>query len=117
MHVYTSTEEGRIGESAIFHLKSNFAFDRFHYVIISKGAMVHSSQEMLTHATKMTTFAVPISNEMVPTFKVVAMLTNPLGDLIADSVTIPVQSLNRYKVITFRHAITLVSYTWNVGIH
>ena len=33
LYVYSSTEQGRIGESAIFHVKSNHAFERFQYVV------------------------------------------------------------------------------------
>lgn len=35
---------------------------------------------------------------MAPTFKLVASVVSPLGELIADSVTIPVASINRYKM-------------------
>jgi hypothetical protein len=38
---------------------------------------------------------------MAPTFKLVAMIVSPVGELVADSVTIPVQSFNRYKVTKF----------------
>ncbi len=59
---------------------------------------MYSTQQAMPHASRSTTFAVTVSDEMVPTFKVVAMVVTPTGDLIADSVTIPVLSLNRYKV-------------------
>lgn len=35
---------------------------------------------------------------MAPTFKLVASVVSPLGELVADSVTIPVASINRYKM-------------------
>ena len=65
---------------------------------MSKGAIVYSTHHTLVHASRATNFAVTISNEMVPTFKLVVMVTSPFGDVIADSVTVPVQSVNRFKV-------------------
>lgn len=68
--------------------------------------MVQGATESRPHATNLVTFSVPVSTEMAPTFKLVAMIISPLGDLMADSVTIPVQSINRYKVI---HLIELIA--------
>ena len=64
--------------------------------------MVHGATESHSHNTKLVTFSVPVSTEMAPTFKLVAMIVSPLGDLVADSVTIPVHSINRYKVIKLK---------------
>ena len=33
VNVVTSTEQGRLGENAIFHLRSNFAFQVYSYVV------------------------------------------------------------------------------------
>lgn len=66
--------------------------------MISKGLVIHGATVANPHATRLVTFAVPISTEMAPTFKLVASLVSPLGELVADSVTIPVASINRYKM-------------------
>ena len=66
--------------------------------MISKGLVIHGATETHPHPTKLVTFSVPVSSEMAPTFKLVAMIVSPVGELVADSVTIPVQSFNRYKV-------------------
>jgi hypothetical protein len=63
--------------------------------------MIHGATETHPHPTKLVTFSVPVSSEMAPTFKLVAMIVSPVGELVADSVTIPVQSFNRYKVTKF----------------
>lgn len=67
--------------------------------ISSKGVVVQGVQRVHHHPTKSLTFSVPVSTEMAPTFKLVAMVLCPSGELIADSVTVPVQSINRYKVL------------------
>ena len=66
--------------------------------IISKGMVIHGDQQNSDHSIKSTTFAVPVATEMAPTFKLVIMVINPLNELVADSVTVPVRSINRYKV-------------------
>lgn len=123
--ISTSTTQGAVGHNAVLHLKSNFFFEVFQYVvsdggkcahlfdpacydgllfvllqILSKGVVVYNAQEVCTKYSKMVTFTVPISVDMIPSFKVVVSIVSPTGDLIADSVTIPVESINRYKVYT-----------------
>ena len=71
------------------------------YQIISTGLVIHGVTESHPHPTKLLTFSVPISTEMAPTFKLVAMIVNPLGELVADSVTVPVKCFHRYKVCSF----------------
>jgi CD109 antigen len=66
--------------------------------VVSKGLVIHGATETHPHPAKLVTFSVPVSSEMAPTFRLVAMVVNPVGELMADSVTIPVQSFNRYKV-------------------
>ena len=126
-HVSTSTEQGAVGENAILHLRSNFGFQSFSYVVcyflmihkillrytkhvigiliyntlkqvISKGVVIHGAQRNLLHATKSFTFSLPVATDMAPTFKLIVMVINPINELVADSVTIPVKSMNRYKV-------------------
>ena len=69
--------------------------------MVSKGLVIHGATETHPHPTKLVTFSVPVSSEMAPTFKLVAMVVSPVGELVADSVTIPVKSFNRYNVKTF----------------
>ncbi len=37
--------------------------------------------------------------DMAPTFKLLVTIVNPMGELVADSVTVPVRSINRYQVV------------------
>uniref|UniRef100_A0A0P5QY90 Macroglobulin complement-related protein n=1 Tax=Daphnia magna TaxID=35525 RepID=A0A0P5QY90_9CRUS len=98
VHVATSTEQGRLGENAVIHLRSNFGLQVYSYVVVSKGLVVYGATESHPHPTKLLTFSVPVSSEMAPTFKLVAMVVSPAGELLADSVTIPVHSFNRFTV-------------------
>lgn len=68
--------------------------------MVSKGLIIYGATEVQPHPRKSLTFSVPVSGEMAPTFKLVAMIVNPVGELVTDSVTIPVQSFNRYKVFS-----------------
>ena len=67
--------------------------------VISKGAIIHGSQQDHGHPTKSLTFSVPVSMDMAPTFKLLVTIVNPMGELVADSVTVPVRSINRYQVV------------------
>uniref|UniRef100_A0A0P4XT60 Macroglobulin complement-related protein n=1 Tax=Daphnia magna TaxID=35525 RepID=A0A0P4XT60_9CRUS len=98
VHVATSTEQGRLGENAVIHLRSNFGLQVYSYVVVSKGLVVYGATGSHPHPTKLLTFSVPVSSEMAPTFKLVAMVVSPAGELLADSVTIPVHSFNRFTV-------------------
>nr|CAH0103527.1 unnamed protein product [Daphnia galeata] len=107
IHVGTSTEKGRLGENAVIHLRSNFEFQVYSYVVVSKGLVIHGSTETHPHPTKLVTFSIPVSSEMAPTFKLVAMVVSPVGELVADSVTIPVQSFNLESPSAIRRGETL----------
>ncbi len=65
---------------------------------MSKVLVVPGATEKHQHPTKLVTFFVHLSSEMAPTFKLLAMVVIPVGELMSDSVTIPVKSFNRYKV-------------------
>ena len=98
-HLSTSTKpRAIIGHNAIFHLRTNFPFSTYSYVIVSKGLVIHGEQLMTNQqATRLLTFAVPVAVEMAPSFKLVATILSPNGQLVADSITVPVNSFNRYK--------------------
>ena len=98
VHISTSTRQGAVSENAIFHLRANFAFNSFSFSVVSKGLLVHGEQQTRPHDVRLVTFSVPVSTEMAPTFKLVASILSPAGELIADSVTVPVVGLNRYKI-------------------
>ncbi|XP_059351436.1 CD109 antigen-like [Daphnia carinata] len=98
VHVATSTEYGQLGENAVLHLRSNFGFQLYSYVVVSKGLVIYGGTESHPHPTKLLTFSIPVSCDMAPTFKLIAMVVTPTGELLADSITIPVESFNRYKV-------------------
>lgn len=66
--------------------------------MVSKGLVIYGGTESHPHPTKLLTFSIPVSGEMAPSFKLIVMVVTPTGELLADSITIPVQSFNRYKV-------------------
>nr|CAH0098524.1 unnamed protein product [Daphnia galeata] len=66
-------------------------------VVVSKGLVIHGATETHPHPTKLVTFSVPVSSEMAPTFKLVAMVVSPIGELVADSVTISCEIIPRRR--------------------
>ena len=49
--------------------------------VVSKGVVIHEATEAHPHPTKFQgTFSVPVSSEMAPTFKLVAMVVSPVGE-------------------------------------
>ena len=64
---------------------------------ISKGVIIYGSHQDHAHPTKSITISV--SMDMGPTFKLLITVSNPFGELVADSVTVSVRSsINRYKL-------------------
>lgn len=86
--VSTSTAKPKVGEYIILHVQSNFYHDTFNYLIMSKGMILLSGQEVMQHNVH--TFAIPLSPEMAPVATAVVYYVERYGDVITDSLTFPV---------------------------
>lgn len=86
----------QVGEYIVFHVQSNFYVESFDYIVMSKGIILHSSQEIMTNNIR--TFAVTLSAEMAPAATVVVYTLARHGDIIADSLTFPVNGISRNNV-------------------
>lgn len=91
--VWTSTEKAKVGEYLVLHVQMNFYVESFNYLIMSKGTILVTSDEKMQHTIK--TFAVPLSPEMAPTATVVVWHVGHNGDVVADSLTLPVNGISR----------------------
>ncbi|KAG1660635.1 CD109 antigen [Nymphon striatum] len=95
IQVDTSSKKPQVGEYIIFHVRTNYFAQSFHYVLISKGIILSSGSEKMN--SKVKTFAIALSAEMAPTSTLVVYHVSKSGFLIADSITFPVNGISRNK--------------------
>ncbi|XP_067001675.2 CD109 antigen [Anabrus simplex] len=97
--VSTSTRDAKVGEYVIFHVQSNFYMEVFNYVVMSKGLILLTGQENMQDSIR--TFAVTLSAEMAPAATVVVYHIGRYGDIVADSLTFPVNGISRNNFTVF----------------
>jgi hypothetical protein len=68
----------------------------FNFVIMSKGIILLCGEEKMQ--TTIRTFAVTLSAEMAPVATVVVYHVGRYGDIVADSLTFPVNGISRNNV-------------------
>lgn len=95
LQITTSTKYPKVGEYIIFHVRSNYYVEWFSYLIISKGIVLLSGQEKMTSSIK--TFAVTLSPEMAPTSTVVVYDLARGSEVVAESLTFPVDGISKDK--------------------
>lgn len=91
--VTTSTEEPKVGEYIIFHIRTNFFLEDFSYLIMSKGVILVNDRETITDGLR--TIAVVLSAEMAPVATMVVWKITHQGQIVADSLTFPVNGISR----------------------
>lgn len=97
--VSTSTEKAKVGEYIILHVQTNYYVENFNYIIMSKGTILLHDQE--TMQDNIRTFAIPLSAEMAPVATAVVYHTGRYGEVIADSLTFPVNGISRNNFTLF----------------
>nr|BAR45628.1 macroglobulin complement-related 2 [Niponia nodulosa] len=95
LSVSTSTTEAKVGEYIIFHVRADFYVKEFSYVLVSKGIIIHGGTEALSSSIR--TFAVALSPEMAPSTTIVVYHISNEGEVVADSLTFPVNGISRNK--------------------
>lgn len=95
----TSTEKAKVGEYIILHVQTNYLIDTFNYIVMSKGTILLSQQE--TMQDNIRTFAIPLSAEMAPVATAVVYHVGRYGEVIADSLTFPVNGISRNNFTLF----------------
>ncbi|XP_054709212.1 CD109 antigen-like [Uloborus diversus] len=93
IQVSTSTRDPKVGEYIIFHVRADYYVKQFSYLIISKSIILLSGVEEMPASIK--TFAVSLSPEMAPTATVVVYDIAREGEVVADSLTFPVDGISR----------------------
>ncbi|XP_035435862.2 CD109 antigen [Spodoptera frugiperda] len=99
IRIATSTTDARVGEYIIFHVQSNFYMESFNYVVMSKGIILTSGQEIMQEGVR--TFAVTVSAEMAPVATVLVWSAQRRGHVLADSLTFPVNGISRNNFTVF----------------
>ncbi|KAG7173209.1 CD109 antigen-like 5, partial [Homarus americanus] len=97
VQVTSSTDEAKVGEFAIFHIRSNFPVHQFVYLIMSKGMLVHSAREV-THGVDVVTVSVAVASSMAPRFTLLVYVTTDDGEVLADAMALPVKFFNSMEV-------------------
>lgn len=93
IQISTSTKIPKVGEYLILHVRANYYVDQFSYVIVSKGIVLLTGREQMTSSIK--TFAISLSPEMAPSSTIVIYDIARGGEVIADSLTFPVDGISR----------------------
>ncbi|XP_064537574.1 CD109 antigen [Drosophila montana] len=91
--ITTSTEQPVVGEYIIFHIRTNFYLEEFNYLIMSKGVILINDREPIIEGIR--TIAVVLSAEMAPVATLVVWKITQQGQVVADSLTFPVNGISR----------------------
>ncbi|XP_012233435.2 CD109 antigen [Linepithema humile] len=97
--VSTSTEKAKVGEYMVFHVQTNFYIETFNYIIMAKGIILLAGEEHMQNSIR--TFAIPLSPEMAPVATAVVYYVGRYGDVVADSLTFPVNGISRNNFTVF----------------
>lgn len=97
--ISTSTEKPKVDEYMVFHVQTNFHIDAFNYIIMSKGIILLAGEDNMQHNIK--TFAIPLSPEMAPVATALVYYVDLYGEVVADSLTFPVNGISRNNFTVF----------------
>lgn len=89
----------QVGEYIVLRVESNFYAEKFHYLVIAKGIILVTGDEVLQNSVR--SLAIPLSAEMAPAATVVVYHVGQYGEVVGDSITIPVNGVSRNKASFF----------------
>ena len=82
-----------MGEYLILHVRTNFYAEAFNFIVLSKGIVLLTGSQ--SSSPSVTTLAIPLSAEMAPVATVVIYHVAKYGEVVADSLTFPVNGISR----------------------
>ena len=82
-----------MGEYLILHVRTNFYAETFNYIVVSKGIVLLTGSQ--SSSPSVTTLSIPLSAEMAPVSTVVIYHVAKYGEVVADSLTFPVNRISR----------------------
>ena len=98
IQVHSSTKDVQIGNYVVFHVKTNFPFASFDWMIVSKDIIWNNGRELGNNVhPEVKTFSVVVSPEMSPGFHVIVYTKIPVprcNQIIADSSYITLEQVS-----------------------
>ena len=98
IQVHSSTKDVRIGSYVVIHVKTNFAFASFDWLIFSKDLIVNNGRENGNNVhPEVKTFSVAVSPEMSPGFHILVYTKVPVSkcnEIIADHAYITLDTIS-----------------------
>ncbi|XP_076069383.1 CD109 antigen-like [Oratosquilla oratoria] len=97
IHVDSSnTDDVAIGSFAVFHVRANFAMDKFRYAIMAKSLLLYTATEEVMWTTgSVATLSVAVSSHMSPRFTFLVYHVTPDGEVLSDAIAVPVKNIGR----------------------
>ncbi|OXA61880.1 Complement C3 [Folsomia candida] len=88
-----------VSHFVVLQFQANFKPQHFHYVVVAKGLILTHSTEFLKNSWSLPrSFTVAVSPEMVPGFHVFVYVGLRTGEVVSDSVFVPVDNFQRHKL-------------------
>jgi hypothetical protein len=98
IQVHSSTKEVRIGSFVVLHVKTNFAFASFDWLILNKDLILNNGREYGNNVhPEVKTFSVAVSPEMSPGFHIMVYTKVPVSkcdEIIADHGYIAINTIS-----------------------
>ncbi|XP_061299281.1 complement C3 [Pezoporus flaviventris] len=98
LHLAVGATELQLGENLAvnFHLKTNNnnvwdSVPYFTYLIMSKGHIVHVGRQRHEAGQSLVTMSLPVTSELLPSFRIVAYYHVLPGEIVADSIWVDVK--------------------------
>ena len=99
IHVSSSTRKIQIGHYVIFHVKTNFPFKSFNWVIMSKDIILLTGSEFGDNLhQEVKTFSVVASPDMAPGFHILVYVKLNNEQVISDSAYYPVEPFQNQNI-------------------
>ncbi|XP_054284296.1 CD109 antigen-like [Macrosteles quadrilineatus] len=95
--VSSSSRNLNVDEFAIFHVKSNFRMDSFQYIVVSKSEILLCGEQTVEGSSVTSTFSLSLSRRMAPGFRLLVYHITTDGQLLSDSVFLPVDGFHKYN--------------------
>lgn len=90
IYVWSSTRTPKVGEFTTFHVKTNFAFPNFDWLIMSKDIVLVGGRELGNNIhPEVVTFSIVVSAEMSPGFTILVWAAIPHSNQLIAGVHLP----------------------------
>ena len=88
----------QVGDSVIFHARSNFPLSEFHFILYSHGQIVTSQRIRSNSGSRLVTFDAMATSEMTPSAKGMIWMADRDGRVVSAETTLVVGSQDKKAV-------------------